>query len=103
MELCIELIYTDVDRTEGTARPSDSLIAELDELGHTGIVGVGQEGGTVANISSVYNGGSFATIALAKAYSTYIGNKLYRLMQLNLIPDETVKTVLGRLLIQGPE
>jgi hypothetical protein len=94
-----ELIYVDAARGEGTARPSESLIAELDELGRAGVIGVRQDDGTIANMASVLNGGTFASLPIARTHPTYIGSKLHRLMRLDLIPEDTVQGLLNRLRI----
>jgi hypothetical protein len=91
------LILADVAKKEGTAQPTDDIIAELDELGAMKLVGVLQEGGWVANYASVLDGGSFRTLSLARIGPTPTGELLFRLMELEDIPQQDVDHVLEEL------
>lgn len=87
----------DVARSEGTTRSSQEIVAELDELGAAGLVGVEQEGGRVANPRTTVGAGTFSELPLVRMKLTPLGSDLHELMGLSSVPDGDQEVVTEEL------
>jgi hypothetical protein len=92
------LASLDVATSEGSARRTDSIVAELTDLGQMGVIGILQvDDGTIVAPQATIGGGNFRNLPLAKTRPTSLGRDLYRLMQLDRVPREDLQEVTREL------
>jgi uncharacterized protein YbjQ (UPF0145 family) len=91
------LMRTGAERSEGAFRSSTAIVAELDELGASGVIGVRQDDETVVRPSNVLGTGSYAEIDLVRAALTEAGRDLYDLLGLATLPREDQDAVMAAL------
>jgi hypothetical protein len=84
---------------EGDAKASAPVAAEMEELAEAlGLVGVGQEGGSVVAPTGTMGGGGFYTSSLARWRPTAVGEEIARRGCLSqVIGDSEINEVAGRL------
>lgn len=90
------------ERTEGAFHSSPFVVAQLDELGVSGLVGVQQQDESVARPSDVFGGGSFAQIHLSSIALTQTGQALYDLLGLAEVPGDHQLSVMAELRGEDP-
>jgi hypothetical protein len=83
-----ERVLMPVDQSEGTSRSSPDMVAELGDLGAIGLIGFMQGDGSVAMPANVWGPNQLDAHSLGKISLTQIGADLYRLAELQEIPDE---------------
>jgi hypothetical protein len=87
---------------EGMSRPTEMILAEMNDLDAAGLIGVRNSDGDLTRVTSTAGGlggfqPSLTGTDLTKLRLTEIGATLYRLMELDRIPDEDLWTVAGAL------
>lgn len=96
-ELENELIQLGAERNEGAFRSAPAVVAEMDELGAAGILGVRQQDMSVVRPSNVLGSGSFDSIDLHRARLTDLGRTLHSLLGLSEMPEADQHAVLRAL------
>jgi hypothetical protein len=91
------LIQAGAERSEGAFRSSPVVVAELDELGVSGLIGIQQEDKTVVRPSDVFGSGSFADVDLSLVGLTETGRDLHALLGLGEMPSEDQDGVMAAL------
>lgn len=92
-----EIAAIDVDRSEGGSKATVDIIAELDELGRTGVIGLGAPGGDVRSTTNVWGSDSLRDQNLGDTTLTPVGKDLYELAGLDAIPQADQAEVVDQL------
>jgi hypothetical protein len=88
--------------TEGMSRPTEMILAEMNDLDAAGLIGVRNSSGDLVRVTSTAGGlggfqPSLTGTDLTQLQPTQIGATLCRLMELDRIPDEDLQ-IIGRAL-----
>lgn len=78
-------------------RTSATLSAELNDMANLGLIGYGQEDGSVANPLGTYGGGRVSASSLARTVPTELGNTLARMAELRRVPEQDQRHVIAAL------
>ena len=85
-------------RTQEGIRPSPDLIAEMDNLGDAGLLGIADSHGRVVGPGATFgSSGGFAEVDLLSIRVTEMGEKLYRVMGLDQILESDLDEIVGAL------
>lgn len=84
--------------TEGKSRPTEMILAEMNDLDAAGLIGVRNSDGDITRVTSTMGGlggfqPSLTGTDLTQLRLTEIGATLYRLMELNRIPDDDLSMI----------
>jgi hypothetical protein len=90
---------------EGRSRPTDTILAEMNDLAGMGLLGVMNSDGRLVRVGETVGGlGGFQTygggVNLTAVQLTDMGGTLYRLMGLDEVPDRDLQQI--ALALQGP-
>src|SRR4051794_4595333 len=93
------LLDASMQRIRGSqsVQPSEQVVAELDALASSQLVGIRQEDGKVADIAGVYGGASFGSHDAKRAGLTPFGERFAVAFQLERVPDEDQRGTLWQL------
>jgi hypothetical protein len=81
--------------------PSPALLGELDDLGSARLLGLRQTDGSVIAPAQAWNPNNWSKTNLAQAALMPVGERLWRLMELNEIPRADLDAVLSELRGEG--
>jgi hypothetical protein len=87
------LALLDGAREAGSALMSEALAVQVDDLGQSNILGFKQPAGQVVRPVATLGGGDVSGVTYETIGVTPTGQKLFRLMRLDRIPDEDIKAV----------
>ncbi len=93
-----EVMSVSARLSEGRSRPTPTILAEMNDLATTGLLGVVNSEGQLVRVGDTVGGlGGFQTygggVDLATVRLTEMGNTLYRLMSLDQVPDDDLLAV----------
>jgi hypothetical protein len=93
-----EVVMLAVRRAEGGARPAPTTIAEMDDLGSAGLLGVATERDGIVRPGATFgSSGGFTGVDLNTVRATEIGQRLHRLMGLERVADSDLDAVMSSL------
>ena len=93
-----EVMSASVRVGEGRSRPTDTILAEMNDLAAAGLLGVINSDGQLVPVNETVGGlGGFQTygggVDLTSVQLTEMGRTLYRLMGLDKVPDDDLVSV----------
>lgn len=93
----VDLIHLSMHRAEGTFRTGDAILAELDDLGASSIVGLLESGRVQPMLDAQTPMFQAPQTPLGAVRLTPFGQRLYDLMGLQTVPEDELRELLVAL------